>query len=254
VISPGQSLPVADILNAFVPLGTYGEEAWSPAGAGVLIVDRPMVWLITAKTLVESAGETPLAAFLAHGPGGTILDIRDSHQNSGLSWIWHRELDLCATLFPLSPAWGLKAFTQKQCAPREDLGPLVPVTSIGVPYGLLPAERPEPVLLSGSLATLQGSHLYSSAPLLAQNSGSPLLCMGSEGALLAGIQTRTLAAARSNPRVPPVVLSEAVCMDAVWDLVRGEQALAQRKHVAEMEAAAEQAAANKEEPAKEGEA
>ena len=37
----------------------------------------------------------------------------------------------------------------------------------------------------------------------------------------------------SDPRVPPVRLSEAVGMEAVWELVRGEEALAQRKRAVE---------------------
>lgn len=234
-------LPIREWLSAFVPLGTYSEQAWEPAGAGVLIVDLPVIWLVTAKSLIKSAGDAALAAFLPYGPGGTILDFRESHAESGLSWIEHPELDLCASLFPLSPAWDLKAFPQEHCAPSPDLSPLSAVCSIGCAYGLIPTERPEPFLFGGSLVGLQSPHVYSSAPLLALNVGAPLIQVSSltgGSPRLAGILTRTMATPCSDPRVSPVALSEAVGMEAVWELVRGEQALAQRKYVAEQEAGA----------------
>lgn len=227
------AVSVSELLSAFVPLGTYSEQAWSPSGAGVLIVDLPVVWLVTAKSLVAAAGEAPLAAFLAHGEGGTVLDLQESHAASGLGWILHPDLDLCATLFPLNPAWEVKAFSQQQCAPAGELHPLLPVSSLGCPYGMLPAGRPEPCVLSGSISLVKEPHLYSSAPLLPQNRGAPLILGSALGGKiqLAGVLTRTLLVPERDGRIPPVRLSEAVGMEKVWELVRGPEALAQREKV-----------------------
>lgn len=235
------AIPVSEWSGAFVPLGTYSEEAWSPRGAGVLIVDLPVVWLVTSKSLVRDLGEEALAAFLSHGEGGTILDLSESHAKSGLGWIEHGEQDVIASVFPMNPAWGIKAFSQQQCAPVEELRPLLPVCSLGCPYGLLPVARPEPFLLTGSIGRLRDSLIYSTAPLLANNVGGPLvLASGLGGPVkLIGVLTASHLAPEADPRVPPVRVSEAVGMNAVWDLVRGEQALAQRKRVSEIVASKE---------------
>ena len=228
-------VPISEWLSAFIPLGTYGEQAWTPVGAGVLIVDLPVVWLVTAKSIVHGAGATPLAAFLKAGEGSAILDLSESHTASGLSWLEHASLDLAATLFPINPAWEVKAFSQQQCAPAEELRPLLPVCSLGCPYGTIASPRPAPILLAGALAQVAAPHLHATAPLLPLNQGAPLiLASGVGGAIqLAGILTRTLIVPEPDPRVPPVRLSEAVAMEAVWDLVRGEAALAQRKRAVE---------------------
>lgn len=222
---------ISEWLRAFVPLGTYGEQAWTPVGAGVLIVDLPVVWLVTSKSMVRAAGEAPLAAFLKAGAGSTILDLNESHAASGLSWLEHPALDLAVTLFPINPAWELKAFSQQQCAPAEELRPLLPVCSLGCPYGTLEAQAPEPLLFAGALAKVGAPLLHSTAPMLPLNAGAPLiLASGVGGAIqLAGILTRTLLVPEPDPRVPPLRFSEAIAMEAVWDFVRDEAALAQRQ-------------------------
>ena len=225
------TVPVSEWLSAFVPLGRCGEESWSPAGAGVLIVDSPVIWIVTAKSLVRAAGDQPIAAFLCHGEGGSIVDLTESQSHHDLHWIEHTDLDIAASMFPVNPDWELKAFSQQQCVPAEELRPLLPVCSVGCPYESMPAARPEPFLLVGALAHLSGALLHSTAPLLAANVGGPLiLASGTGGPVkLAGILTRALLAPQADSRLAPQQLSEAVCMEAVWELVRGEDALAQRK-------------------------
>lgn len=243
--TPNAEVPVSEWLNAFVPLGSYGDESWSPAGAGVLIVDLPVVWLVTSKSLVQQAAEqqAPLAAFLSREEGGAILDLGESQAASGLGWIEHEDLDLAATLFPVNPAWKIKAFAQQQCAPAAELHALLPVCSLVCPYGLAPTERPQPFVLTGTISHVSGPLLYTSAPLLAQNRGAPLvLGSGLGGKIqLAGILTQSLLVPEPDPRVPPVRLSVAVGMEEVWSLVRGPAAVAQRAQVSAAAKAPEEA-------------
>lgn len=233
LVSEG-SVPISEWLSTFVPLGTYSDDAWSPVGAGVLIVDLPVVWLVTSKALVESLKGAPAAAFISHAEGATILDLSEGHAKSGLGWIEHEELDLVASLFPMSPAWNIKAFTQQQCVPIEQLTELMPVASLGCPYGAVPGERPQPFLLAGAIASLNAPLIHSTAPLLPKNVGGPLV-QGAAGDTirLAGVMTRTLFISDADPRIPPIRITEAVGMEAVWDLVRGDEARAQRKKVVE---------------------
>lgn len=230
-MSSGQAVPVSEWLKTFVPLGTYSEDAWAPAGAGVLIVDLPVVWLVTSKRMVHSL-EGPVAAFLEHGEGATILDLSEGHAKSGLEWIEHEELDLIVSLFPTSPAWKIKAFAQQQCVPSAELSQLLPVVSAGCPYGTIEVERPRPFMLEGSIANLDRPLIHTTAPLLPRNAGAPLFLPGPEAFRLAGVLSRTLLVPEGDPRVPPIRLAEAIGMEPVWDLVRGERARAQRKAVA----------------------
>lgn len=229
-MSAGQAVPVDEWLKTFVPLGTYTEDAWSPAGAGVLVVDLPVVWLVTSKRLVRSMSG-PVAAFLEHDEGATILDLSEGHAKSGMDWIEHEELDLIISLFPMSPAWKIKAFTQQQCVPSADLSQLQPLVSAGCPYGTIEVERPRPFMFEGSIANLSRPLIHTTAPLLPQNAGAPLFLPGVEAFKLAGVLSRTLLVPEGDPRVPPVRLAEAVGMEPVWDLVRGEKARALRKVV-----------------------
>lgn len=232
-------IPVDEWLRTFVPLGTYSADAWSPAGAGVLVVDLPVVWLVTSKELVRGI-QGPVAAFLEHGPppgggepGATILDLSEGHQKSGMGWIEDPALDLAVSLFPLSPTWKVKAFAQQQCIPCAELPRLAPVVSAGCPYGTIGAERPRPFMFEGSVANTSGPLIHTTAPLLPQNAGAPLFLPGPEAFRLAGVLTRTLLIPESDPRVPPVRLAEAIGMEPVWNLVRGEEARALRKRVVE---------------------
>ena len=70
---------------------------------------------------------------------------------------------------------------------------------------------------------------------MTDNVGAPLILGSGLGGTiqLAGILTRTLLVPEADPRVPAVRLSEAVGMESVWSLVRGEEAQAQRKRAME---------------------
>lgn len=218
----------SELQRTYLPLGTLADTAWSPIGAGVLLVDLPVAWLVTAASLLEQAGERSLAARVP-GPDGqdTIVDIARAHQEADLGWLRHEQLNLAVSLFPLQPQQRLKAFGEQQVAPADVLEPPVQTCALGCPPGQL-----VPIALTGNLCDIQETTgtLLTSSPLLGNSVGGPLLVTGglSGQALWAGIMSRSVILPEQDPRIPPVRLAEAVPAHAALALIRSEAGRAQR--------------------------
>ena len=229
-----QALSPDDWLNAFVPLGALDGQQWTSCGAGVLLLDNPLVWLFTTKTVVAATGSLPLAAWVPDDQDGTIVDLT-TDRSPETGWLAHPTADLIACLFPVDPKWRVKAFVEARCFPTEDLQPLLPVASMGCAYGLTPlTSRPRPLVLSGNVASCVDGVVITTAPLLPRNSGAPLLVplppQAGGGVALAGISTATLSVPESvQSTAPPVRLTSAVPISAALGLIRSNQGKAQRK-------------------------
>ncbi|MGK0304088.1 MAG: hypothetical protein ACI89X_004995, partial [Planctomycetota bacterium] len=115
----------SDWLNAFLPLGRTQGDSWTPLGGGVLILDRPMVWLVTASEVLASLENDDLTTWVPNQKGVGLLNITDSQRQSNISWV-HHPAGLSATLFPLDPSFLIKAFTETQCTRVRELQPLQP--------------------------------------------------------------------------------------------------------------------------------
>lgn len=231
-----QTIPPEEWLSAFVPLGLTRDEAWSPAGAGTLLIDPPVLWLLTAKSLVESAGEERIAGLVRREDGATLVDLTTGRRGSELDWLPHPEHDLAAIVFPVDASWKLKAFAEQRCFPSRDLQPLQPAATVGCPYGLGADTEPFPVVLSGAIAAVEPNRVQvlATAPLLPRNAGAPLLIplpsQAGGGVALAGITTATLCVPESHQsNAPPVRITKAVAVSQALALIRSDGGKAMRE-------------------------
>jgi hypothetical protein len=238
--------PNLDWLNAFVQLGKAEGEGLAPLGSGFLLLDDNRPWLITSRTTLETAQGDDLLAWV--GSPGTVVGISQALALNELQWVVHEQHNLAACLFPLDPAWNVKAFSQAACVPGEKLMPLMDACSLGSPYGFDLGGRPPVMALDGVLSSvdLERGRLFTTAPLLPMNTGAPLLVLTAPLAmggsvLLAGVMAQTLPVRRpvEGAMVPPHLvptqlhLSLAHPVGAVFDLVRSEGAKAQLARVEE---------------------
>ncbi|HEX5052280.1 MAG TPA: hypothetical protein VFZ65_10940 [Planctomycetota bacterium] len=232
--SPG---PQLDWLRAFLPLGGMEGDSWRPIGGGFLLLERPVAWLVTARSVLDGLEGRHLVTWVASQKGAGLLDVTDSQRQLGIDWI-HHPTGLSATLFPIHESFSIKAFTETQCTRLRDLQPLQPSASVGCPYGAdINAPHLSPAVHDGviSFVDARSGFLYSTAPLLPRNAGAPLLLASPYGGAvtLAGILLGNTMLGETDPRVLPVRLSRAICVDAVLELIRGEAAADQRHRATE---------------------
>ena len=252
--------PNLDWLNAFVQLGKGTKEGYAPLGAGFLVVDERCPWLITARTALDRCGDDELLAWL--GQPGVVVGVSQALAGSGLGWVLDEALNLAACPFPLDPAWNARAFSRDAALPSTKLLPTMAACALGSPYGFDLPGRPPVLTLEGAIAgvDLPASRLFTSAPLLPQNVGAPLLVLTAPlsmggSAMLAGIMAQTMPVRRpvEGVMVPPHLvptqlhLSLAHPADRVFELLRSPAADAQwsqlQSHAKSMQAATEAPAA-----------
>ena len=241
-VNPGAGEGASAYLNAFLALGTTEGDSWTPCGGAVLLLDRPVVWLVTAREAIAAAGGRNLSTWVNNsgtadgapaGPG--LLDITDSQRQSGFDWI-HHPTGLSATLFPLDARFGLKAFAETQCSRVRTLQPLQPTASVGCPYGVdTGTPHPMPAVCDGVISSVNqhSGIVLSTSPMLPNNVGAPLLLASPYGGdvSVAGILLGNALLTETDPRALPVRLGRAICIDAALELVRGADAEAQRNRV-----------------------
>ncbi|MCK5940782.1 MAG: hypothetical protein KAI24_02335 [Planctomycetes bacterium] len=227
----------SDWLRTFLPLGTTIGESWEPLGAGVLMMDASMVWLVTAREVAEASVRQQLTTWVPRADDVVLLDLSDSQTRSGLNWI-HHPAGLSASLFPLAKDFVIKAFAETQCTRVQGLQPLVPTASVGILYGPdVPAPRPPtPNVCEGivSSADPHSGRILSTAPMLPRNAGAPLLLASPYGGqvTLAGIQLGNILVNENDPRMLPLRFSSSTCVDAALELIRGEDAQEQLRRIA----------------------
>jgi len=225
--------PSSAWMSAFLPLGIVDGQEWAATGGGVLLIDQSIVWLVTARQVVESLRGRDLSAWVPRQQGPGLLNITDSQRAAKLDWV-HHPVGLSATMFPVDPNFGIKAFADKQCSKVRDLQPMQPCVSIGSILSADAGQSPNdpPAVCDGiiSSSNAQTGQILATAPLLPNNAGGPLLLASPYGGAvtLAGIVLGNLMLNESDPRVMPVRLTKAICIDAALELIRGQEATAQR--------------------------
>lgn len=237
------SLLPQEWLGAFVPLGLSKGEArsWSPIGAGVLLIDTPILWLVTARSLLQRAEEAkqPLSAFVSEDQGGTVLDLVSGRRGTPLDWLIDEASGLAVCLFPVDRRWPLKAFPDERCAGFEQLVPAMPVLTVGAVYGgIAQGERPLPLVLTGSVARVEAQRLICAAPLPPQNVGAPVMvpvaAESGGGVAVAGVVTAA-ASVPAEPGAPgnSLRLIAAAPIGAALSLIRSDAGDAQRRFAIE---------------------
>lgn len=236
-MNPGDSRAPHEWVKAFVALGSVSNESWVPQGAGVLVMDPPLIWLVTLRSVVESFDGRSCHAWVARKTDSCLIDLSQAQMNFELAWISHSRFDVAATLFPADPTFDIRAFSSKQCVHAADLPIMQQVFSVGCMYNSDIANPGYPVAAAFdgivSLVDAANRSVYTTALMFPRNLGGPLLAAPQYGGAfsLAGIMTATVMLGEQDPRALPVRMSRALAMEAVWDLLRSEAAMAQRNRV-----------------------
>ena len=61
--------------NAFLPIGVRIGERWEPRGGGVLLLERPFVWLVTARAVVTGCADASPSVWVPRSTGHGLLDL-----------------------------------------------------------------------------------------------------------------------------------------------------------------------------------
>ncbi len=235
-------------LSAFAPVGGLRENnQWAAFGAGIFFHKPPLLWLVTARHVVEKVGRQALTVLVTRssGEGVIVVQVGEILTKHGFSWVEDEANDLAAAPMPASPDLGIKAVTAENCLPLDQLLPSMPCFTLGCPYGLhgVNPQRATPLVLDGVISGVDPSSrkVYTSAPTFPGNSGGPLIAvrapfdpagrtmaLGRATVLFAGIMLRTGLLPNPDPtdRTPPLHLGVAAPADTVLALLDSEQALA----------------------------
>lgn len=242
-MTPGQAAS-HDWLRAFLPLGSMRGDTWLPHGAGVLLVDRPFVWLCTAGAVLDQLAGERCCAFVPRQQGHGLLDLSTSHERLGLGWLRHPRVDLAACLMPIEPSFDIRAFAVAQCTRLADVQPLQPAATVGCAFGLDTgdAARMAPLVFDGIVAGVErgAARILTTAPLVPRNLGAPLLLASPYGGpvQLAGIVTGERLLTEPEPRALPLRLAVALSVDRLFELIHGPEGKALRERAGQSGAAA----------------
>lgn len=225
----------SDWARAFIALGSLREDAWVPQGAGVLLVEPPVVWLVTLRSVVEVMSKSSCHAWVARQNGAGLLDLGRAQEALGLGWIVHAGQDLAATLFPMEPSFEVKAFSASQCTLCDDLLAMQPAFSVGCMYGHDVANPgfPVPAVYDGVVSCGQTgcAKVYTTAMMFPHNAGGPFLLASQYGSQvsLAGLMAGNVVLADADPRALPVRVGSVIAIDVAWELLRSDAATAMRQ-------------------------
>ncbi|NOY90816.1 MAG: trypsin-like peptidase domain-containing protein [Deltaproteobacteria bacterium] len=224
-------------LAACVPIAKAEAGVFSPTGAGVLVHDAPVVWLVTAGHVVASRSETPYA--LIPKLDGGVAAVELGTEPHGVEWVRDTAHDIAARLVPLPEGHSVKAVSFELFANDDDLVASMPCYCVGCPYGLtgFDPNTVAPMVLDGTVSGIARNtrSVVISTPTFPGNSGGPLLVvrlpfnpMGAPTVLLGGImrEAATVAPATGGPELR---LGLATSAAAVRELLHGEHALRQKR-------------------------
>ncbi|MCA8925408.1 MAG: hypothetical protein KDD82_26600 [Planctomycetes bacterium] len=218
--------------RACIPLGVADDQRWSPIGSGVLIVQRPGIWLVTLERVLPPPG-VPVSAWVSNANEGTLFDIADLHAETNLEWI--RAKGWAATLFPVKPEWGTKGFNQQQSlTDMRLLTPLVPCSTVQCLYGAQGAFASSgpgtPYVLSGTISRSSPEAIFTSTPLYPRNTGAPVFAtLGTKDGPEVRLIGLTAEALPGNPSLSPLTAVQPISQ--AFELLGSEAAQTQLQQV-----------------------
>jgi Trypsin-like peptidase domain len=237
-----------DWLNSFAPVGGLrADNQWAAFGACVFLHKESILWMVTARHVLEKIGRQSLTILVppASGDGPIVIKIGEILANHGYSWVEDNANDLAAAPVPAPLPqsfgfFGLKALTPENCLPLAQLLPSTPCFTVGCPYGVLGLnpQRPTPLVLDGIISGVDPIRrkVFTSAPTFPGNSGGPLVAslpafrVGKQpagyrpGLFIAGIMLETGLIPDPLGRNPPLHLGIAASADAVLEMLASKPA------------------------------
>jgi hypothetical protein len=237
-MSAGSPASGIEWLHAFMSLGCVHNNNWELQGGGVLLLDQPVAWLITATKVIEDLDGQDLVTWVRRKDSVNLLNISETQRKTELDWL-HHPCGISATMFPVDPSFIIRAFSHPQCTKARDLLPMMPVVSLGSLMGpdIQRAPHDLPAVQGGIISTIDANSglVHTTAPLLPRNAGAPLLLAPSHGtqATLAGILLGNTIVPEPDPRMVPIRLAHAVTIEAAFELIRSEAATKQRQRITE---------------------
>src|SRR5437899_1719036 len=100
-------------LSAVAPVGGLRDDnLWAASGAGVFFHKPPLLWVVTARHVVEKVGQQALTVLVTRssGHGVTVIEVGKILTSHGLSWVEDEVNDLAAAPMPKLP-FSLPAMT-----------------------------------------------------------------------------------------------------------------------------------------------
>jgi hypothetical protein len=265
-VSEGAKMLSHDWLSAFAPVGSVqAGNQWAACGACVFFHHPPVLWLVTARHVLEKVGRHALTVLVARTSGDAaivgrqaltqpvprstgkdvvVVEVGKILADNGISWVEDEGTDLAAAVMPDAPELGLLSLTREHCLPLAELVPSTLCFTVGCPYGLhgLNPQTALPLVLDGVISGVDqvNRKIYTSAPTFPGNSGGPLIAFHSPLLSLGGMEigrpifrfagimldTKLLHAPDSSSRIPPLHLGVAAPADAVLALLESDQAQA----------------------------
>ncbi len=240
-------------LDAFAPVGVLqADNNWAAGGACVFFRKPTLLWMVTARHVVEKVGRQALAVLVnrSSGEGVNVVELGRILADHQLAWLEDADHDLAAAPMPYLTDYGIRALTPKQCLPLTELVPSMPSFTVGCPYGLyrVNPRRATPLVLDGVISGVDpvSRRIYTTAPTFPGNSGGPLIVHLNQfgppprdisaypngypdpNPRLAGImlETALLPANELAGRIPPLHLGVAAPADAVLALLDSDPARA----------------------------
>lgn len=233
-------------LKAFVPLGVLdGAQTLTMVGAGSLLAEPPVIWLVTAAHVIQQAAGRPIAAVVSTAEQQPFLvDLTQEYRRHGLTWHPDVENDVAVGLMPQNESWAIRAIPREFCFPFGDMVPSLPCYSMGCPYGVLNGAIP--LVMDGIIAGVDSKRrrVFTSAPTFPGNSGGPLLIarlpynraggltVGSQVLHLAGVMVEVFLVPDPQGLRSPLHLGLAVSIDVVHDLLQSSEVRAEYDRIA----------------------
>jgi hypothetical protein len=236
-------------LSAFVPIGLLGNDnLWKPIGAGVLLHDPPVVWLVTANHVVSPKPSDRIGVFVTQRDvqQRVCIDLTSEQRRASLGWIRDSRHDVATSLMPVNPTWDIKAIGKELCIPFDALLPSMQCYTIGCPYGVagVDPQRAIPLVLDGIVAGINTLEqlIYISTPTFPGNSGGPIVIVlppcNPGGGLAVGVPTVRLAGivrdqviARGTENAPLLHIGRGIPIATALDLIKSDDA---RRQIAQV--------------------
>ncbi len=88
-MSAGPPASGIEWLHAFMSLGCVHNNNWELQGGGVLLLDQPVVWLVTATKVIEDLDGQDLVTWVRRKDSVNLLNISETQRKTELDWLHH---------------------------------------------------------------------------------------------------------------------------------------------------------------------